>query len=64
MEELLKAIGNFGFPMVVSVYLLIRVEARLDRLANSITELDAGLRSLQNQPEPTHTSDRRGHPTR
>lgn len=64
MEDLLKAIGNFGFPMVVSVYLLIRVEARLDRLANSITELDAGLRSLQPQPEITHTGDRRGHPTR
>ena len=26
MDSLLQQIGNFGFPMVVSIYLLVRVE--------------------------------------
>ena len=39
MEELLISIGNYGFPMVLSVYLLIRVEKKLDDLTIAITEL-------------------------
>ncbi|MEM3063095.1 MAG: YvrJ family protein, partial [Nitrososphaerota archaeon] len=29
MEELLKAIANWGFPIVVSVYLLVRIEGKI-----------------------------------
>lgn len=29
MDELMKSAGQFGFPMVVSLYLLIRFEQRL-----------------------------------
>jgi len=39
MEDLLRAIGNFGFPIVVSAYLLIRIEGKLDNLASSINKL-------------------------
>jgi hypothetical protein len=39
MDELLKQIGNFGFPIVVSIYLLIRVENKLEKLTESINEL-------------------------
>ena len=38
-NELLTAIGNFGFPIVVSVYLLVRIEGKLAELTCSITEL-------------------------
>ena len=38
-NELLTAIGNFGFPIVVSVYLLVRIEGKLAELTASITEL-------------------------
>ena len=39
MEELLKLMGNFGFPIVVSAYLLVRIEGKLNELSSSITEL-------------------------
>lgn len=39
MENILNAIGNYGFPILVSVYLLVRVEAKLDQLSQSISDL-------------------------
>lgn len=39
MEELLTQIANYGFPAAISVYLLIRVEGKLERLSESINEL-------------------------
>ena len=39
MEEILVSFGNFGFPMVVSVYLLVRVEQKIDSLSLSIKSL-------------------------
>lgn len=39
MEELLISISNYGFPMVVSAYLLVRVEQKLDALTVSIRSL-------------------------
>ena len=39
MDEMLKLIGNFGFPIVVSAYLLVRIEGKLSDLTVSITEL-------------------------
>ena len=39
MEQLLTQIGNVGFPIAVSVYLLIRVENQLGNLTTAIGEL-------------------------
>ena len=39
MNELLTLIGNVGFPIAVSVYLLIRVENKLSELTGAIGEL-------------------------
>jgi hypothetical protein len=39
MEELLKSIGNVGFPIAVAAYLLIRIESKLDNLSSSIKQL-------------------------
>ncbi len=39
MEEILISIGNYGFPMVVSAYLLVRVEQKLNALTISIRSL-------------------------
>lgn len=39
MEELLKAISNYGFPIVVCAYLLIRMETKMEQLAQSIRDL-------------------------
>ena len=39
MEEILVQISNFGFPIVVSAYLLIRIENKLSDLSYNINEL-------------------------
>lgn len=36
MEETLKLAGTYGFPMVVALYLLIRVEQRMSELTQAI----------------------------
>ena len=38
-KELFSAASNFGFPMVLSWYLLLRMEQRLDRLTQCLNEL-------------------------
>mgnify|MGYP000011067484 CR=1 FL=1 len=45
-QELFTAIGNFGFPIVLSWYLLLRMEQRLDKLTNCLNELSKAI--LQN----------------
>lgn len=39
MDEMVKLIGNLGFPAVVTGYLLVRIEGKLDVLTSSISEL-------------------------
>lgn len=38
-ETIIAVIGNFGFPILVAVYLLIRLESKLDALTQAIIEL-------------------------
>lgn len=47
MEEILQMIGNFGFPIVVSAYLLVRIEGKLNDLSASISELAKAIAVLQ-----------------
>lgn len=39
MEELLVQISNVGFPIVLSMYLLIRLEGKMEQLTESISKL-------------------------
>lgn len=39
MEEMYSGIANLGFPIVISLYLLIRIEGKLNMLTESINEL-------------------------
>ena len=39
VNELLGSVANYGFPMVVASYLLVRIEGRLGALDSSIREL-------------------------
>lgn len=47
MEEILQMVGNFGFPIVVSAYLLVRIEGKLQALSVSITELAKAVAVLE-----------------
>ena len=40
INELIGLIGNVGFPVAVSAYLLIRLEKQLDSLSSSINKLN------------------------
>jgi len=39
LEDIYSNVANLGFPIVISVYLLVRIEGKLDELTKSITEL-------------------------
>ncbi len=39
MENLTESIANFGFPIAVSIFLLVRIEGKLEKLTNSIHRL-------------------------
>ena len=38
-ETIMAQIGNYGFPIVLSGYLLVRMESKLDKLTEGINEL-------------------------
>lgn len=39
MESFVQVIGNVGFPIAISLYLLMRIEGKLEVLSNSINNL-------------------------
>jgi len=45
LDSLLSQFANFGFPMVVAAYLLVRVEKKLDDLTAAITALERAIGS-------------------
>lgn len=46
MEELIPLVGNLGFPIAVSVYLLVRIEGKLENLTISIRELSEAISKM------------------
>jgi len=44
MEEMTTLLGNFGFPAAVSIYLLVRLEGKVDELTASIHGLSEVVR--------------------
>lgn len=47
MTEFLTAMGNFGFPMAVTAFLLVRVESKLATLNDSIQLLTKAIDRIQ-----------------
>lgn len=41
VNELVSLMGNVGFPVAISTYLLVRLEKQIQNLSNSITRLNA-----------------------
>lgn len=39
MEQIMSYTSNYGFPMIISIYLLVRIEGKLEQLTVSINEL-------------------------
>ncbi|AQM58978.1 MULTISPECIES: YvrJ family protein [Clostridium] len=39
MDNFVQIVGNVGFPIAISLYLLMRIEGKLEVLSNSINNL-------------------------
>ncbi len=39
MEQIMNYAANYGFPMIVAAFLLVRIESRLMELTASISDL-------------------------
>ena len=39
LDQLLTAAANYGFPMLIACYLLVRMEAKIDQLSTNIDAL-------------------------
>ena len=47
MDNLATMIANLGFPIAISMYLLIRIEAKLQGLTDSINDLSKSIIKLK-----------------
>ena len=47
MEQILGLVANLGFPIAVSVYLLVRIENRMESLTESIYQLAEAVNALK-----------------
>lgn len=48
---IITAIGNFGFPIVITSYLLLRFEKKMEKLSESIQVLAQVMRDGRNDHE-------------
>jgi len=48
MEDIVQLISNLGFPIAISLYLLIRIEGKLENLTISINNLSQSINSIRN----------------
>ena len=47
MDQWLSIVSNLGFPIVVSVFLMVRIESRIEELSKSISELSQALATIK-----------------
>jgi hypothetical protein len=47
LESFIQAVANVGFPIVVTAYLLVRIESKLEGLTASIAELARAVDTFQ-----------------
>lgn len=45
INALMQSAANYGFPMLVSCYLLVRMESRMQELTNALNKLCVALES-------------------
>ncbi|NLY21614.1 MAG: YvrJ family protein [Tissierellia bacterium] len=51
MEEIYTVIANVGFPIAITMYLLVRIEGRLSELNKTIQNLNNSILTLGNGME-------------
>lgn len=58
MEDFFTAVSNFGFPIVVAGYLLLRFENKIEKLDGTINQLQGSIKELIAE---VHGNDRRSN---
>ena len=43
MDELVSMFANVGFPVAIAIYLLVRLESKLEKLSDTINNLSVAL---------------------
>ena len=47
--DLMQLVANLGFPAIVTMYLLVRIEGKLENLSISINSLCSNISELNNK---------------
>lgn len=47
MDNIATMIANLGFPIAISMYLLVRIEAKMQGLTDSINELSKNILNIR-----------------
>lgn len=47
MDEILSGIANYGFPIIITIYLLCRMEIKMENLIKSIHDLSNTIENLK-----------------
>ncbi|MGL5439745.1 MAG: YvrJ family protein [Filifactoraceae bacterium] len=47
--DLMSLVANLGFPAIVTMYLLVRIEGKLENLSVSINSLSSNINELNNK---------------
>ena len=50
MNELITPVANVGFPIVLSIYLLVRLEGKIEGLSDSVHELARSITDMTQLP--------------
>ena len=53
MNDILKAIADVGFPIVITVYLLMVFGTKLDRLSDAVEKLSRYVEGLEKRDSPS-----------
>jgi hypothetical protein len=61
MEQVLGLVANLGFPIVVSVYLLVRIENRMESLTESIHRLAEAVGAIHDNVGCPHLAWRKDY---
>lgn len=46
MEDMFTMVANLGFPIAISIFLLVRIEGRIEKLTESINILSNTIASV------------------
>lgn len=47
--DFIQLVANLGFPAIVTMYLLIRIEGKLENLSTGINTLNSNINKLTNK---------------